>query len=301
MAFADTCQFSGEDRKLLLRWLKPNWSKSAAPAYLHLRLDEDRALRCHVKPLVVKYVRAAHEDARTYFANAYGKTLDPRAAQTAFAAVRSYPAMVETLTLTGFFGEIMAGLIAELHGPHDRKWTVPVFCFRAHTNLFRELIMAAEEKRPVRRAVGRLGDDCVAFSANESGTELTAVLLCEAKCTRTHRRSMLLAGHETLSSIKLLVQIELFKIIEALKDRRGVDDERWIAAIQAFKDSPMTASNKLDMLAYTFGRKPRQADTWMSPSLKHSSHASGSPLAAVELHLEDVGNFISDVYTEAYP
>src|SRR5262249_31487925 len=144
-----------------------------------------------------------------------------------------YPAHVESLTLAGFFGEAMSGLVAEVFGPHEKVWVVPAFCFRYHDSLFRELLGATIEERAVKRAFGRTGDDCLAFELDKTSGSLTAILVCEAKCSYTHSARLIKEGHEQLSRA-LLGQLDIGKVRKVLADRNDSLGRLWIDALINF-------------------------------------------------------------------
>lgn len=240
----------------------------------------------------------AHQDARSFFSQAYPRTLDPRTNGILGRAHDSYPALVERLTLAGFFGEVVATAIAQIYDPHGRLWRIPALCFRYHDHLFRELVRAAESEREPGRAVGRLGDDCIAFSIDETGDALAAVLLCEAKCSYTHRAASVSEGQASLARTSR-IQIEFFKIIQILRDRAQDGDANWIRAIEQFRDTRTSViDSKYDLLTYVFGSPP--ASGTRIPTDRKIAHDSPCDLVAVEVHLHELEMLAKGLYMEAF-
>jgi hypothetical protein len=294
------CPLSPAEKATVTNWLRPKWTRSSAPAYTHLQLIEDASKREAAKPIIERYLREAHDDALRFFSGSYVRTLDPRARDITSRAASSYPALVEDLTLAAFFGEVMAGLISELYEPHNLRWAIPVFCFRTHSNLFLELIRAAEDNRAVGRVFGRTGDDCLAFALNAERSSLSAVLLCEAKCSYTHRQRSIQDGHRNLSQRSIL-QLEFGQVIQILRDRSNPGDRDWVEAIETLRDTPSsTPSPKYDLLAYIFGTPSSAGTPRISPTTKHRAHTSATQLVAVESHLADIAPFIRTVYAGAF-
>lgn len=292
------CNLSPADRELFTKWLVPTWG-APVEGYRHLKLVENIDKRREVQPILCRYLQEAHEDARRFFSETHPAPLDPRLGATVRLAHRSYPALVERLTLAGFFGEVVASAIAQVYAPHDKEWKLPALCFRAHEHLFRELIKAAQESRPSGRAVGRLGDDCIAFALDHEGRALTAVLLCEAKCSYTHRSASVTDGHKSLSKTSGL-QMELFKIIQILRDRRPDGGIEWIRAIEHFRDSRKSINeDKYDLLTYAFGSST--SGTRLPVDKKHPAHTSNCSLVAAEINFVDLETFVKDLYQEAFP
>jgi hypothetical protein len=290
--------FSESDRQLLTDWLRPSWT-SEAEGYIHVRIEEDRNKRDIVRPLLQKYLCEAHRDAREFFERAHGHSLDPRINAALESAYGLYPAFVERLSLAGMFGELLAGLVAEVHGPFSKQWFVPVFCFRYHDSIFRELLRAAATGSAPRRAIGRLGDDCLAFTF-DGRPAICMVLVCEAKCTHDHDRALITRGLQQLSETSVL-QLEFLKIIQILKERRRQGDESWATEIMTFRDSILGQDKtRSDMLVYAHGRRPARASTWIDPRVKDAAHSSSADLAAAEVYIEDISDFIETIYAETF-
>jgi len=290
--------FSAPELALLQRWLKVTHQRSAN--YHHLHLVEDPGLRASVQPLLLRYIRSAHADAVSYFRATFSKSLDPRNIAFVTAAQPLYPAACEELTLKGFFGEIISGLVAELYQPHNLSWLVPTFCFRFHEHIFTELKRAADTSRPPKRSPGRLGDDCIAFHFVD-GVGIDRLLACEAKCTGKHDSGLVAAAHEKMSGESIRI-IEIGRITQILADQNTPQATHWIALIDAFRDSIyFTDSARDDLIAYTYSQKPKLNPTWLRPNKPHPKYKATKRLAAAEVNIDDLTTFIKAIYTAAYP
>ncbi|MFH1046727.1 MAG: hypothetical protein V1738_00325, partial [Patescibacteria group bacterium] len=81
---------------------------------------------------VKEYVREAHEDARNRLRGVLSPTLSPFTPNGADPA-DGYPEELAESDLMGYFGEVMAGLIAEHEDVHGFSgWKIPAFLFRFH-------------------------------------------------------------------------------------------------------------------------------------------------------------------------
>lgn len=298
MALPGNSSFSPAETALLRRWLTVVNTQNLS--YHHLHLTEDLALRNQVQPLILRYITSAHEDAVAYFRNSFSKSQDPRNLTHRAAALDKYPRFCEELTVKGFFGEILAGLVAELYGPHGMQWVVPAFCFRFHQNVFTELKRAFDQSRPVKRAVGRLGDDCVAFHLDNNDA-VDRVLACEAKCTGDHDSDLITDAHKK-SSIDSIRILEINRITEVISERGTTDAKRWVEAIDEFRDSlRFNDSARYDLISYTYSQKPVRKGTWLDTRSPHPDYTSTKPLAAAEIFIDDVTTYIADIYKAAYP
>jgi len=290
-----TTPLTASDIAVIRGWLVP--TLTASPGYTHIQLVEDFAQRPFGEPILVRYIEQAHRDSREYFERAFVSTLDPRG--IARTALTNYPRKIEEVVRTGLFGEILAGLVAEVYGSQN-AWFVPAFCFRCHDDPFKALMKSYETGDSLRRSPGRLGDDCLAFSIETDGETISQVLECEAKCTWTHDDRLIAHGHTQLSESSEL-RLELHKVIQVLHDHGSPESISWELAVMAFRDTRNSLVNrKVDMLVYTHGTKARSG-TRMNPRSKHANHKAARALVAVELHVEALRTKIAELYEAAYP
>lgn len=296
MPLTSITDLSSHERQQLKSWLVAHHTTTGAPSYSHIHITENRSNRETARPILLKYLKVAHEDARRYFRFAYRAPLDPRRAELFTQAHENYPVQVGDITLAGLFGEVFAALVAELYAPHSEQWLIPAFCFRAHSTVFAELIRAALKGTNPRATPGRLGDDCLAFAV-DSNNLITAVLAAEAKCSFTHRRQSINEGHKSLSERDAL-QLEYFRLIETLRAGGGATHE-WISAIEAFRDAVDEAQKK-DLLLYAYGTPPKRSRTWISVNKKHRKHVSLTHLVSAEVCITELKNFILSAYRDAF-
>src|SRR4029453_9724626 len=151
--------------------------------YRHRKLTENLDSRVSVIPVLKRIVELEHEETRRYLRKGTESNLDPLQETPSTSIVNAYPYQFPLNTKKGYFGEIMAGLIAENIVSHEsRTWRVPTFMFRFHELAFDQLEMQRKLGTTPQPVPGQTGEDCVAFSQNESG-KIVASLVCEGKCT----------------------------------------------------------------------------------------------------------------------
>jgi hypothetical protein len=279
----------------LLAWLTPTASGSSP--YRHLLLVEDAAAQAEGLTSLARLVREAHRDARERLERLTSRSLDPLD-PSRLPGHPSFPDDLETTTLQGYLGEVLAGLVAENYLPHGRQWQVPAFLFRGHLSAFQALERARQQQTPVGATPGRTGDDALAFEVDEDGA-VTSWLFGEAKCTARHDAGMIADGHEKLSAPDWL-PIDLAQLIDVLESRDDVEARRWADALRSLNfATPDSAPPRFDMLLYACGQKPASAsrDSWMSTEAPHEKYTGGKPLEAVEVQFDD---FVV-VLAAAYP
>lgn len=171
----------------LTKWLIP--TRSVSDGYSHSRIDESPEQRESGLETLHLLVTRAHSDAVSRLAALANIDLHPLGAVDSDDQIR-YPDSLDTTTLQGYLGEILAGLIAENFDPHDRHWEVPAFLFRTHTATFQALERRRQLGGPARPIPGRSGDDCLAFARDSEG-HVEAWLMCEAMCTHNHASSLI--------------------------------------------------------------------------------------------------------------
>jgi hypothetical protein len=255
-------------------------------------------------PLIARYVKRAHQEGFERFRTFLGDPLDPRRATVHDNALAFYPRYCEKITLQGFFGEIVAGLLAELYFPHMSRWRVPAFCFYAHELLFQELVRAARTEDKPRRALGHFGDDCLAFVLTPDQSSVLRILICEAKCTTDHRASLIQKAHAKLGEQPIdVTTIWLQHVIESLQMSSDPESTRWVPLLKQFKDSlRFDEQFRDDLVSYTHGRRPvAPNETWIDKTTPNTHYRASRSLEVFEVHFVDVEALISDIYATAYP
>jgi hypothetical protein len=277
-----------------------------SPRYTHMLIHEVEAYRSAAIPLLARYARRGHEEAKARLATFVGDVNDPRRANrgTYANALSFYPRHCEELTCQGFFGELLAGLLVELYSPHAIDWQIPAFCFYAHDLLFQELLIAAAAGTMPRRAMGHFGDDCLAFSLTSDQTAVHKILICEAKCTTDHSSSLIADAHAKISTQPIeATTIWLQTMIDSLLTRGDAHSRYWVPILRSFKDSPdFSEQNRRDLVSYSHGRRrARVGKTWISTGQRHVNYEARRELAVLEVHLNEVRSLVADTYAAAFP
>ncbi|RXE87259.1 aminotransferase [Pseudoalteromonas sp. A757] len=157
-------------------WLEQN--SSFSKGYGHLLMEQIKDADDKLLSALKLYFESAHLDARNVFHDFMGISLHPDDEQQ---AAISYPTSLHLTTLKGFFGEVLAGLLAEGYdfvGHHD--WNVPVFLFRFHDDAKKYLYTLVRDPNQKRQTIGRLGTDFIGVSIVDNG-EVARLISGEAK------------------------------------------------------------------------------------------------------------------------
>lgn len=158
-------------------WLEQN--PSCIKGYGHLLIEQIKAGDDELLSALKSYFESAHLDARVVFHDFMGISLHPDDDEK--QADVSYPSSLHLTTLKGFFGEVLAGLLAEgyeLVGNHE--WKVPVFLFRFHDDAKKYLYTLVRDPSQERQTIGRLGTDFIGVSIDDNG-EVARLISGEAK------------------------------------------------------------------------------------------------------------------------
>jgi len=288
----------------LATWLVNTIQKSSDKKYYHRRLEEDLAIRSVIHQELQKLVYQAHEDARHKLRKLAGisQSLDLLDVQemsgidTKF--MNDFPRYLELKTLKGYFGEIMAAVVAEHFNPLDEDWQVFAFPFRLHQTAYHALEQVRQEGGSAPTIIGRLGDDMLAFQCNARG-HITRILFCEAKCTASHNNNLIAEAHQKSSDNKI-IPVDCFSLVEILQDYAspGSDEEKWIHALRKLYFSHKNPEHeRCDLVLYICGLPPVRESTIIIPnSTPHQDYTAKRRLEAVEIHLHDVNGLIEEAY-----
>jgi hypothetical protein len=284
-------------------WLKEEVHESPDKTYRHRLMTEYPHTRDEFLDELSSYVHAAHEDACTYLRELFENTLDPFGTFPLFDPTEGYPELLHMQTLKGYFGEIVAGLIAEHFSPFDEaSWKVPVFLFRYHTVAFQELERIRQTGGVARKIPGRTGDDCLAFQLDEEG-QITRYLYCEAKCTS--RGNMPDRVADAYKKVSESVPVDLQQMIRILQQRNSTASTQWLLAIQQLSfalrkhlPDPNYRTERCDMISYICGVSPVRGGrtAWLPTEKPHEAYKAQRRLETVEIHLPDVEVLIRKVY-----
>ncbi len=177
---------------LLDDWLDVMESnKGGAPSYCHLLIRQKEDVDSAVWDELFVYIDHAHAGARQALRAPLEDSLHPLQHNTEVDPAFGYPHKLGDTALKGFFGEIIAGIVAEYYtGDGEHEWEVPVYLFRTHVVAFQQLEVMKQTDDWERHIVGRTGDDGLAFARDENG-RIVAWLACEAKCTGNHSSTLI--------------------------------------------------------------------------------------------------------------
>ncbi|PKG74833.1 aminotransferase [Shewanella sp. GutCb] len=167
-------------------WLEPN--PSFINGYGHLLIEQIKANDDELLSRLKAYFESAHLDARQVIHGFMGISLHPDNNEKHNEV--SYPSSLHLTTLKGFFGEVLAGLLAEgyeLVGQHE--WKVPVFLFRFHDDATKYLYTLVRDPDQKRRTIGRLGTDFIGVSME--GGEVSRLISGEAKWRKKLSKSVI--------------------------------------------------------------------------------------------------------------
>lgn len=284
------------------KWLSNEICESEDKRYRHRLLKEKLEYRYDILDELKEFVQNAHEDARRYLRKPL-ESLDPLEQLSASDLADGYPELLHINDLKGYFGEIFAGLIAEHFSPFGYSWTVPAFLFRFHHVVFQRLEERHQTGEEIKKIPGRTGDDCLAFQLGGRG-QIVRSLVCESKCTKTHRSDSISEAHKKLSADNPR-PVDIRQIIAILEDRDDPESAEWIAPLRQLllRDpneirNPSSGYERCDFVCYICGDSPKQGDrkAWMPTIEPHKKYTGKRRLEAVETHLNDVDGLVREVY-----
>ena len=265
--------------------------------YRHLRLVEDTDFRQDAILVLRKIVSDVHADAKRYLLRLTQSNLDPLGTTWSSPVANAYPSSLHLTTRKAYFGEIMAGIVAEnfVHTPPG-QWRVPAFPFRNHHLAFDQLERVHAIGGAPKHVFGQPGDDCLAFSAGPEGY-VTASLVGEAKCTNDHVASMLEDAHSKVSSIEPR-PVTLSRVIGILKDQSGDSEATGWAdmLVELYRRKNLRNYKRADLVSYTCGRSPQRNDNWAPTASPHPAYDAGRELECVEVHLTYVDDLVNQIY-----
>lgn len=271
--------------------------------YYHRRLEEKLSFRTATIAELQALIHQAHEDSRKRLRNAFdiSQSLDPLEEEVTpgidTSIIDDFPRYLDLTTLKGYFGEIFSAVIAENFNSLDEDWTVPAFPFRYHQMAYHALEKIRQEGGPPPTIIGRFGDDMVAFQRDEQG-KITHALVCEAKCSAEHDRSLIADAHKKSSDQKV-IPVDCFQMAEMLKEYEAEDPEAfsWRQSIIRLWMERTPTYERCDLVSYICGLPPVLESTVVIPGESpHTNYTAGRRLESVEVHLHDVDGLIEEVY-----
>ena len=281
----------------LTKWLTNKRTEVPKKKYCHIFLQERPEIRTEIVQELADYFYSAHEPARRHRRALLTDSLHPFKNSKDDPAY-GYPEALEEITLQGYFGEVLTGIIAENYTHFgSSKWQVPAYLFHTHDLAFHQLELARQTGKPVKKIPGRHGDDCLAFERDDDGS-IRRIMFCESKCTQTHNASLIKENHEKLS-FSNISPVDLLSVIEALKTF-GEDPlaKDWIIALQLIALDRSLIEERCDLSSYICGQMPKKEPTWISQKDPHLNYTGGRSLEAVETHIEKVKELIGEIYSK---
>lgn len=279
-------------------WLTVVVQGKPGEQYQHALAQENAFQRSSILPSLRALISEAHEDAKTRLRKLAIGSLDPLSAPSTADPAKGYPERLNIQTLKGYFGEVLAGAVAENFNPFGEKdWMVPAYLFRFHLVEFQQLGMMKQTGDAAGIRPGRTGDDCLAFRRDSNGT-IQATLFCEAKCTADHDSDLINDAHKK-SSLGNLIPVDMLQVIEVLLDSTDPAAASWIDALRCLHlRGPALGYERVDQVTYICGRKPVQAGktSWIPADKPHSKYTGARRLHVAEIHLDQVEELIKNVY-----
>ena len=278
-------------------WLVVTKTVSTDKKYFHFLLRENLQKRSDILDDLKTYVYQAHEDARRRLRKLAGYTLDPLDEGITRDSSVGYPAYLDIQVLKGFFGEIMAGIVAEHFSPlGEGDWKIPAYLFRFHRVAFEQLEASLQTGSPAHVVPGRTGDDCLAFLINSEGG-ITQLLYCEGKCTHDHDSGMISDAHEKVSKG---VPVNILELIEILSDYDDLSSKRWVESLRKLRAEILSGTyERSDLVSYICGRSPVQmSPSWIPSNRPHKGYTGNRRLQAAEIHLNGVDALVKEIYSK---
>jgi len=271
---------------------------TTSPPYCHLLIRQEDNVDPEVWDELFIYINHAHEGARQALRDPLGDSLNPLHHNTEADPAFGYPHKLSDTALKGFFGEIIAGIVAEYYmGDEEYKWEVPVYLFRTHIVAFQQLEVMKQTDNWERQILGRTGDDGLAFARDNDG-RIVAWLACEAKCTGDHDSDQIRDNHVKLSQA-VTRPVDLLRLIDALKDYHDDDYSRnWINTLRSYywQDSQNSSVPRYDLSIYVCGRCPIKNRSWICTQTPHNDYTGRRNLTCAELHMIGINENIRSLY-----
>jgi hypothetical protein len=271
---------------------------SISPPYFHLLIHQKENVDPKILNELFAYIDHAHAGARQALRAPLEDSLHPLQHNTEVDPAFGYPHKLGDKALKGFFGEIIAGIVAENYaGDEEYEWEVPAYLFRTHVVAFQQLEMMKQTDDWERQIVGRTGDDGLAFARDKNG-RIVAWLACEAKCTGKHSSKLISDNHVKLSQA-VNRPVDLLRLIDALRDYRDDDySQNWIAALRRYwwDNSRNPSVSRCDFSMYVCGACPKRNRTWIPTNAPPRDYTGRRNLTCAELHMTGVDEIIRSLY-----
>jgi hypothetical protein len=250
------------------------------------------------------YIDEALEDARQRLRRGFVDPLSPYNIPHPDPAA-NYPAVLNRITLQGYFGETLAVLAVEHWGAADRTdWQVPAFLFRSHEQEFQhldEINQRLADGQPhdpdadAERRPGRTGDDALAFRRNPQNT-ITDVMTLEAKCLSQNRNDKIEDAHRKLAAAGVRPN-GIRELIGILQDYNTPEAKSWQQSLLELWCSGYRAATRSDGVTYVTGHIPARGarKAWL-PDQPYPSYTAARHLDGIEFQFADLDRIIDEMY-----
>ena len=286
---------SPEELDLVKDWLESSLTENGDYRHRHV-FESGEDQRERALEIIKKYIAWAHSDAKEKLEEDYnlGVNLDPESYEESSNVVEAYPQGLNERDLKGYFGEAVAGLLAEIFEVHRKSWVIPMFLFRLHNKVFERLEewdLSDEPDEDLSPTPGRSGDDCLAFVLEDES--VVNCMSIEAKYTPDHNSSQIDSAFDKVNEEpKSLLQIA--GILDEIGEEELADQ---IRLFRYSDDDP----GKYKMISYLHGKEPTQNDTWIdtdSPKKSTDDEAVEleSQVEVAEALVSKIGEIRSEVY-----
>ncbi len=281
-----------DEYRLIGSWLTSD--RTPSPRYHHVKYAEIPEARETAIELLRRLAKEAHSDAVAHVISLIEEDPLEPVSIPARKFISSYPSTCHQSVLKGYFGELLAGLLAEESSPLGiPDWIVPAFLFRFDLPALGFMDRWLQTGERPTALPGRSGDDCLAFKVGDDDL-ISHILVCESKCTSDHRPSAISDAHEEVSEPNLR-PTSIPQLIEILKERTSDRQAQvWVHRLRlVFLDE---GYERCDFVCYVCGRSPVIGSCWIDKQKPHPKYVGKRRLEAVEAHLTDVNALIDAVY-----
>ena len=290
---------------LLDAWLV-NQSFDVTHRHYRLRLwSENPTGLAAIRTELIAYLDEALDDARQRLRCGFEDNLssfnDPATDPAA-----NFPALLNRITLQGYFGETLAAIAVEHWGAHGTTdWMVPAFLFRLHNEEFQHLetinerLLTGETYDPDRieeRRPGRTGDDGLAFRIDDENT-ITDVLTLEAKCLSRNDNEKIEDAHRKLAGGSRRPS-GVRELINILAEYDTPEAQAWHEALLKLWSGGYLVATRYDSIAYICGHAPRRGGriAWLPTDAPHPEYTVQRNLEGMEFHFDDLHAIIDALY-----
>lgn len=266
---------------------------------------EDRTGLAAIRDELVAYMDEAFDDARKRLRRGFEDDLSPFHDPPSDPAA-NYPALLNRITLQGYFGETLAVIAVEHWGAHGTTdWVVPAFLFRLHDQEFQHLESINERlragkvydpDRTAERRPGRTGDDGLAFRIDNRNT-ITDILTLEAKCLARNSNDKIEEAHQKLAAAGLLPS-GVRELINLLAEYDTPEAKAWQEALLKLWCDGYQVAVRHDGVAYVCGHIPQRGErvAWMPVDAPHPHYTVQRRLEGMEFHFEDLSGVVDAIY-----